>query len=290
MKSSSSIGISIRDQIISAAEGRSFAEAIRMIGADSIECAVEFDDLIPSLDGSLRDGGSIAELMGRASAQGLRISALLLATDFSGDSADAQVDWAAAVIRAAARMSVPVVRIDPWTADGDLPPNTVIENFIRRTKALLEQTADTTVDVGMENHGQVFNDPQVLDRVLSALPDQRFGLTLDTGNLYWWGQPVEEVYRLIERYASRAKHTHIKNINYPADLANQRRELGYEYKQYCCSLPEGNLDLKRIVELLRQSGYARDLCVEDESLFKVAEADRIEVLKREVQALRAILI
>lgn len=277
-------GISIRDQIVPVIAGQSFFDVVRRIGADSIECAVDCDGSLPCLGLSLQNASSVAELQRRTAAEGVRISALLLATDFSGDAADHHLELAVQATRGAAAIAVPVIRIDPWTAKGELSPETIQDNFIRRVRELLDQTADTGVDLGMENHGRVFNDPQILDQVLSALPDPRFGLTLDTGNLYWWGQPVDEVYRLIERYAPRAKHTHIKNINYPPELANRRREIGFEYKQYCCPLTEGNLDLRRIVSLLRQGGYRRDLCVEDESLFRVDENERIDVLRQDVHA------
>ena len=282
-------GVSIRDQIVPVAPGGSFYNALRLIGADSIECAVDADQSIPCLDASLRDANAIAALERQTASEGIRISALLLATDFSSENADAQVNWAVQVVRSAAAIGVPVVRIDPWTANRDLSPDQIQQNFIRRAEQLLRETADTGVDLAMENHGAIFNDPDVLDRVLAAIPDGRFGLTLDTGNLYWWGQPVDEVYRLIERYSPRAKHTHIKNINYPPELAHRRREIGFEYKQYCCPLGEGNLDLRRIITLLQRAGYRQDLCVEDESLFKVAEGGMLDVLMRDVQAVRMVV-
>lgn len=278
-------GVSIRDQIVPVEAGHSFANAIRAIGADSIECAVGADGSVASVGGSLRDPASLATLKRQAASEGLRISALLLATDFSAEAAEAHVDLAVRMTHAAAELGVPVVRIDPWTPPCGLAIETIVDNFVRRARTILDQTAGTAVDLGMENHGPLFNDPRVLDHVLLELSDNRFGLTLDTGNLYWWGQTVDEVYRLIERYAPRAKHTHLKNINYPPELAASPREIGFEYKRYCCPLPDGNLDLRRIVQILRQNGYARDLCVEDESLFKVAEGERLSILKRDVRAL-----
>jgi sugar phosphate isomerase/epimerase len=278
-------GVSIRDQIVPAQTGGPFADAIRWVGADSIECAVDADGSVASLGGSLNNAEAIARLSQQAERFGVCISALLLAADFSADIADANVEWAAQMVQAAAALDVPVVRIDPWTANHAMLQQTVIDNFINRAGELLRRTADTGVDLGVENHGQIFNDPRVLDAILSALPDKRFGLTLDTGNLYWWGHTVDEVYKLIERYAPRAKHTHIKNINYPPELAHSRREVGFEYKKYCSPLADGNLDLKRIVHLLRQHGYRRPLCVEDESLFKVPEDEKLDVLRQDVQAL-----
>ena len=151
---------------------------------------------------------------------------------------------------------------------------------------MVELTADIGVSLGVENHGPHANDPAFLDEVFAAIENPRLGLTLDTGNFYWFGHPLSDVYRIIERYASRAKHTHVKNINYPPDLAGQRRPVGLDYGKYCCPLDEGNLDLRRVVDILRRGGYAGDLCVEDESLFKYPPEQRAEVLRRDVRAVR----
>jgi sugar phosphate isomerase/epimerase len=288
--------IALRDQIVPLPAGGSIFDALRFIGVNSIECLVDPQEFLPCLrtpEGAafhLRDGTSIDRLKQRIADEGMRICALLLATDFSGDHADQHVDWAARVVRAAAGLGVPVVRIDPWTVKRNLPHATVLENFIRSVGALLERTTGTGVDLGMENHGHLFNDPEMIDAALAALPHERFGLTLDTGNLYWWGLPASQVYQLIERYAPRTKHTHIKNICYPPQLVERRREIGFEYKQYCGPLGTGNLDLKRVVTLLRQGGYQRNLCIEDESLSKSSEAERLNILRQDVQALRAAAI
>lgn len=284
--------IAIRDQIIPLAAGGSLFDVLRSVGVDGVECLVDPQEFLPYLRTPeagafhLRDEASIGALKQRIADEGVRICALLLATDFAGDHADQHVAWAARVVRAAKALGVPVVRIDPWTVKRDLPPAIVLESFIRRADALLRQTADTGVDLGMENHGNLFNDPEMVDAVLAALPDERFGLTLDTGNFFWWGFPASQVYELIERYAPRTKHTHLKNICYPPELAERRREIGFEYNRYCGPLGAGNLDLHRIVDLLRRGGYPRDLCIEDESLAKTPEPERLNILRQDVQALR----
>jgi sugar phosphate isomerase/epimerase len=284
--------IAVRDQIVPVPAGGSLFDALRSIGVSSFECLVDAQEFLPCLrtaDGTafhLRDQAAIDALKTRLADEGVRICAFLLATDFSGDDAEAHVAWAARVVRAAGILDVPVVRIDPWTVKRDMARAVVLENFIRRADALLAETTETGVDVGMENHGHLFNDPELIDAALAALPDKRFGLTLDTGNFYWWGFPASQVYELIERYAPRTRHTHIKNICYPPELAEQRREVGFEYKRYCGPLGTGSLQLPRIVELLRQRGYDRDLCIEDESLSNLPEPQRLDVLRQDVQALR----
>ncbi|MCD6166289.1 TIM barrel protein, partial [bacterium] len=71
---------------------------------------------------------------------------------------------------------------------------------------------------GMENHGEYSNNPEFLQTVFSALKDSRIGITLDSGNFYWYGFPLDEVYQLFTELAPHTKHTHIKNISYPARL------------------------------------------------------------------------
>jgi sugar phosphate isomerase/epimerase len=281
--------ISIRDHIVPVAAGQSFFDGLRRVGTDAIEADIRADGSLPHLtdsDGSilsLADDCQIERTRRALDSHGVRLTALLLMTDFSHpELADEHEAWTVRAVLAAEKLNVPVVRIDPFTACCDLPPPTLCETFIARVRRILDRTHASSVDLGMENHGAVFNDPTVLEEVLSELPNPRFGLTLDTGNLYWFGHPISEVYRLIECYAPRTKHTHLKNIAYPSELADRPRQVGYEYKQFCCPLDEGNLDVRRIIAALAQHGYQRHLCIEDESLFKFPQEQRAEVLRREV--------
>jgi sugar phosphate isomerase/epimerase len=284
--------VAIRDAMLPKLDAATFFQQLREIGVSSIEIEVQPGDLTPHLlreDGtpySLADEASVRALRRRLDAEGVRACAVLACTDFSSPEADAHVEYAARAARAARELGAPVVRVDPLVRDKSLGADTVRENFVRRTADLLRRTEDVGVDFGIENHGPIANDPAFLDAVLAAVPDPRIGLTLDTGNFYWFGFPRDAVYGLIEKYAPRTKHTHLKNINFPADVAGRRRETGFEYKQYCCPLHEGNLDLQRIVKILRSAGYGRDLCVEDESLFKQTAEQRPGVLQREVEAVR----
>lgn len=285
--------VAIRDAMVSAAAGdRDFFEVLREIGAAAVEIEVGFDYFRPQLrqgggaEHSLVYDAHVGSLRRWLDDQGVRPSALLVNTDFSGPQADAHVRWAVRVVEIARQLGAPVVRIDPLTRDKAVSADEARDNFIRRVARVLEETAGSGVDLGVENHGPFANDPAFLDAVFDAVPDPRLGMTLDTGNFYWFGYPLSELYRLLERYAPRAKHTHVKNINYPADLAESRRPVGLEYARYCCALDEGNIDLRRVVRILRSAGYDRDLCVENESLGKVPPDQKVDVLRRDVRAAR----
>ena len=283
--------IAVRDQIIPLGAGQSVFDALQILQVSAIEILVDINCFVPYLRTadaaalSLADDRGAAEVKRRLDEAQVRVAALLVASDLAGDNAEAHVEWATQVARAARKLGAPVVRVDSWTAKQSLSSEQVCQCLIERLGELLARTADTGVDLGIENHGPFSNDEQFLDRVFDAITDPRLGLTLDTGNFYWWGHALADVYRLIEKYAPRAKHTHIKNINYPPAVAQQKREIGFEYKQYSCPLGEGNIDLKRVVALLESGGYRRDFCIEDESLLRIPEADRLGVLRKDVQAL-----
>jgi sugar phosphate isomerase/epimerase len=115
------------------------------------------------------------------------------------------------------------------------------------------------------------------------------GLTLDTGNFYWFGHPISRVYEIMRQFAYKVKHTHIKNISYPAEIREQQRPIGYEYGKYVCPIPDGDIDHQVVVNILKEAGYAGDLCIEDESLGKFAPEERRKVLRGDAEYLKSLV-
>ncbi len=289
--------IAVRDQIVPVGPGRSFFDVLREVGVDAAELEVAPVLSVPHIKGedgrplfSLATASAVQALKERFEAEQIHVSALMLATDFSGEDAEAHVAWAVRAAHVARELGAPALRIDTWTRRTDLLVATIVDNFARRIRRVLDETTETGVDLGIENHGSLSNDPAFLDAVFAAVDDPRLGLTLDTGNFYWYGHPLSDVYAIIERFAPRAKHTHIKNIAYPAEIRETKRAIGFEYGRYAAPLDEGNIDVARVVRLLRQAGYRGDLCVENEVLSRYGGPEQqIKILRRAVQTLRTTL-
>ena len=286
--------VSVRDHMVAQAAGSiPFFEALGQIGVGAIELQIDPDLSTPHVrqpDGSsfhLIDDKGIGALRDVLGSEEVRVSAMLLMTDFSAAQPLDQWDWTRQAVRIAAAIGTPAVRVDPLTRNKELSRDVVRDNFIDGIGKVLRLCEKWPVDLGIENHGPFGNDPVFLDEIFAAIDDPRLGMTLDTGNFYWWGVPLDELYGLIRRYAPRAKHTHIKNINYPPELANHRRPIGLDYGKYCCSLDEGTIDLRRAIAILREAGYQRDLCIENESLGKAPAEKRLELLRRDAEAIRA---
>jgi sugar phosphate isomerase/epimerase len=194
-----------------------------------------------------------------------------------------ELKWTNGVIVAARQLKVPVIRIDV------VPLKTPAAEFltfaIDACKKLCELTAKTGVRLGIENHGGTTNDPAFLEKLLAGVNSPDLGVTLDVANLYWFGHPLDEVYRICERLAPKAVHTHCKNIKYPEDKRNVRREMGWKYDTCSAPVYEGDLDFGKVAKILRKAGYQGDLCLENECVGRFPEAERLEVLRREAALL-----
>lgn len=220
----------------------------------------------------------------------IRASAFLLHNDFNRDDVDAEVNWVINVVNAAASLAIPAIRIDAiMTGERDLPLSERVQRFADCTKRVLDKTDYHIVELGIENHGFQGNNPEFLDSVLGAVDSPRLGLTLDTGNFYWWGHPLDRVYEIIAHFASRTKHTHAKNIAYPPETQQKQREVGWGYGEYVSPVPDGDIDHFKVVRILKDAGYAGDLCLEDESLGRFPQDQWRDVLRRDSEHLRGVL-
>jgi sugar phosphate isomerase/epimerase len=268
--------VSIRDDTLLAIGFDTIEEGLRHYGLTAVELVVNREFRVHSLSAESApsflyiDNDTEVEVLRRqANESGFRIAAFLLANNFNAPDIERELAWIVRVVEVAARLNVPAVRIDAiMHGERELPAEEREAIFSRGVRHVLDNTAALPVDLGIENHGFQGNDPAFLDGLLASINSPRLGLTMDTGNFYWAGHPLDEVYRILEHFAPVAKHTHIKNIRYPEELRNVRRELGYEYGQYVCPIPEGDIDHDRVIQSLKSAGYDRDLCIEDESLSK----------------------
>lgn len=287
--------VSVRDDVVLHGGFRSIAEGLKAMEVDSVELHVERDLSVqsfttPQQRHDLSSSRGLIDLEREASRTGARISAFLLANDFGREDAREQIEWMVQAIRIAHRLGVSAIRVDAvvsgWETMG-------IENathlFAEHIKQVLEATDDTDVQLGIENHGTLGNRPEFLQALFEAVGSPRLGLTLDTGNFYWFGYPLSRVYEIIGQFAPKTKHTHVKNIAYPPETREQHRPVGYEYGRYVCPIYEGDIDHSVIIKTLKEVGYNGDLCIEDESLGKFAPEERRLVLCRDAEYLKALI-
>jgi len=215
----------------------------------------------------------------------------LTACDFSEGSLEGHVAWVTRALELASILGLDNIRIDSaMSREQELTFGERVALFAEGLRQAIEQTAGLTVSMGVENHGFQGNNLAFLLNVFQRVGSERLGCTMDTGNFYWRGYPLSEVYGILKVLAPYAKHTHLKNIRYPENVREQPREAGWEYGQYVAPLDEGDIDHAVLVRLLGEAGYQGDLCIEDESLGHYPEREqRIKVLERDVAHVRGLL-
>jgi sugar phosphate isomerase/epimerase len=287
--------VGIRDDTLLAGGFGTIAEGLTALGVASVELVYGRDGKVRSLvaAGETLDLDSAAgrsALREQGERSGVRVSALMLANNFNAPDVGAEMDWVRRGAEAAQALGIPALRIDSiMRGERDMSLEERLTQFTAAMREVIPSTERTGVALGIENHGMCGNDPAFLAGVLDAFDNPRLGLTLDTGNFYWHGNPLSELYRIYERFAPRVKHTHVKSIRYPAELRETRREIGYKYGEYASPLDEGDIDLARVVSLFRRAGFTGDLTIENESLGRYPADERAAILRRDADHLRRLL-
>ncbi len=235
----------------------------------------------------LGDAAGRERFRGDLASAGVRICGLTLMTEFTREDLDAEIEWAIRACGLTAELDADALRVDPWMREPGMP----VQAFRKRMASAIRRVLAETdgVPIGVENHGYQGNQPEFLEALIGEVASDRFGLTLDTGNFYWAGHPLDTVYDIIERFAGVVKYTHVKNIRYPEDKRQVNREPGWEYLKHVSPVPDGDVDHARVVQALSAAGYDGALVIEDESHVNRSREDYAKALRRDVRHLQGVL-
>lgn len=201
-------------------------------------------------------------------------------------------EWAKTLIANAPLAGVKVIYF-PITTGEYTKPSIADDMFIQKTsdllKDLVEQGKKSQVHIAFENLSVYWNRPEIALKVLEKYAPGELGICLDPINLYWFGHPLTHVYEITRQYIPRAVHFHVKNVAHPKDKQEVVREPGWQYGEDSVSVDKGDLEFKKILGWLHNSGYRGSISIEDDSLGHVAKEQRVAVLQEDVQYLRDIV-
>jgi sugar phosphate isomerase/epimerase len=278
----------VRDGMLRYTGEKDSWSALKLIGAEGVEVDVQEDLALPALRHvagkyCLATDAGIEQLRKDAATAGRRITAFCLRNCFE-ERPEVEIKLCAQVARIAQALGVPAIRLD--VVPKQLARPEFLKLAIRTLGKVVAASESTGVAWAVENHGNTTNDPAFLRPLFAGVGSQRLGLTLDTGNFYWFGSPLSKVYELYEAFAPRVFHTHIKSIRYPAEWREKQRPVGWKYDDCESAIDRGDIDFARVVAILRKAGYKNDLCIENEFLGKLSPAQTVETLTRELQYLK----
>lgn len=286
--------VSVREAILQAVGYESIVEGLADTGLDSVEVEYFRDYSVFSPDSWEKikfTPEEAVKVIGSAYGdKGTGICAFLLHNNFNCEDVKGEIQWVSDVVRTADGLDIPAIRIDAITkGERDEPFEVRVDRFVECIKKVIADTEGSGVALGIENHGVQGNDPNFLHQVIERVGNKRLGVNMDTGNFYWHGFPIEKVYEILKSVAPKTKHTHVKNICYPEAERSKQREAGWKYREYVCPIYEGDIDHKRVVDILKSAGYSGPLTIEDECFHRFSKKEQKNILKKDVEYLKTLL-
>jgi len=189
------------------------------------------------------------------------------------EKAEFYVEHLKKVIRAAARLGVPVVN----TFVGRHPQKSVTENlalFAKTWTPLVRVAEECNVKIGIENCPMLFTQdewpggknlattPAIWDRMFELIPSPLLGLNYDPSHLVW--QMMDEV-APIYQYRDRLHHIHLKDVKVYRDRLNRVGIMAYPLDYHSPKLPGlGDVNWRGFFAALTDVRYRGPVCIEVE--------------------------
>ena len=194
--------------------------------------------------------------------QGVSISGGAIRNDFCvpDEKQPAELDAVKRWIDAYAVLGAPVIRIFAGKVPKGDSVEAATQRCIRGTQAACDYAATKGVMLALENHGGITATPDSMLPIVRGVQSPAFGVNFDSGN-FRTDAPYDDLAK-IAPYA----------INAQIKVAMGPREAEYE------------TDLPRVVQILREAGYAGWVALEYEE-----GGDTVAQVKRYLEALRPLL-
>lgn len=162
-------------------------------------------------------------------------------------------------------LGAPVLRHDLcWS----LPKEGAVRSFDQMIPALVKSVREITEyaqSIGIrtcsENHGLVAQDSDRMERLFNAVNHENYGLLVDIGN---FACADEDNVTAVSRVAPYAIHAHAKDFYFSKDKKEgwiQTRGCNYLKGSI---LGEGEVDVKRCINVLKRAGYDGYVSIEFE--------------------------
>ncbi len=243
------------------APGDTFEEFVKYVADSGFDCIeVMITDVWPRDTEYQEDMAYEAKAI--LDAHGIFASALTASNDFvqlDATKVAEQVERMQKVGQLAKIVGTNILRTEGGQPKDEVPMYRYSEAIAGCLNACLPFCEDMDLKMAVDNHGYVTNNPVVLLEALHAVSSPRVGSNLDTMNLRWWGNAVDDLPKIYAELAPFVLHTHMK------DGCNARPN----YQG--AALGDGEIPLASCVESLVAAGYKGVWCAEWEGKGDKAE-------------------
>jgi len=264
-------------------------DAIADFGADNVE-------LVSFVTPMIEREGLLEEIVVKCKERSMEISAYSIFSDIldkEGREYDEEIEKVKAHIDIAYKLGTKIMRSD-LTKWGRPPESNVIENFERDLPKLVkicrlfsDYAKIYNITITVENHGTYINGGDRVRRLITAVDRENFRCTLDIGNgLCVDEDPIVTVQTLLPFAAT----IHFKDFLIRRDgLANGASGpaefkvaswLTTNYGNYLKGtiVGDGDVDVVRIAELIKRSGYNGAIAIEFEGMEECRLASKTSLM------------
>jgi inosose dehydratase len=152
------------------------------------------------------------------------------------------------------------------TTDGLYRPEGISDadalESMKRSYGLIVETAEAYgININIEIHGYFTTKPDMIEKMLEFTKSERLGLNFDTGNSFIAGNdPVA----FCDRFIKKIKHVHVKDVARNLAEAARGKDTGIGISHSAVGDGVNADNIKRVLALLRDSGYSGTLSLECE--------------------------
>jgi sugar phosphate isomerase/epimerase len=204
----------------------------------------------------------------RAADRGVTLASYVVGANFRGEDAAEQIAEVKAQLDVAQRLGITRLRHDvvewAWRERDVAELEQTFNTIVPACQEIADYAAERGIETSVENHGFCINNSERVRRLIHLVDRPNFGTTLDIGNfLCVDDSPVAAVTQNV-RYASVV---HLKDF-YVRDAEPGRGWLKTLAGNYIrgAILGYGDLEIPRILSIIKESGYDGPMSIEFEGL------------------------
>jgi sugar phosphate isomerase/epimerase len=140
-------------------------------------------------------------------------------------------------------LGIPVVRAFSGDIKEGQSLDTLYPRIVAGFRAVVSEASDLGVKIGIENHGRLINDGDLIYSIIQDVGSPILGTTIDTGNYCWAGNSLDKTCRFFEKLAPATFGVHVKDGRF-VDGEFQFVPAG-----------QGDIDLLGLFRQLKAQGY-----------------------------------
>lgn len=234
---------------------------------------IEFVDILPH-DGSLPEEYA-KELRLECEAQNLPIASYTFGSDFlngSDGDLEAEIERVKKQLDLAEILGAPLVRHD---ATGGYPQSSgkyrgfddALPRLADACRRVTEYAQSKGIRTTVENHGQFCQDSRRVEKLVTTVAHENFGLLCDIGN---FACVDEDSIHAVSRIAPYALHAHAKDFHIKSGMESSPgsgffRSRGGNYLRGAV-IGHGNIPVKQCLAILKQVNYNGYVSIEFEGM------------------------